>query len=214
MRKVLMATMFSSALLLSACSGQNASEQLDNVLQDTFTAEKEYRDTQSEMEKLEKSEQELFESIMGLTQEQQEEVRGQAEEALESADQRLELLKTENESISNAEEEFKAIDTVIEDAEEEALKTDLTELKTKMQERFEAHADFAAAYEKLTNLQKELYDMLLDEETELQTLQEKAMEVNEQNTAVQEAVTVFNERTEQFNEMKNNLVDQLEEEEK
>lgn len=214
MRKVLMATMFSSALLLSACSGQNASEQLDNVLQDTFTAEKEYRDTQSEMEKLEKNEQELFESIMGLTQEQQEEVRGQAEEALESADQRLELLKTENESISNAEEEFKAIDTVIEDAEEEALKTDLTELKTKMQERFEAHADFAAAYEKLTNLQKELYDMLLDEETELQTLQEKAMEVNEQNTAVQEAVTVFNERTEQFNEMKNNLVDQLEEEEK
>ncbi|UJF25869.1 YkyA family protein [Planococcus sp. 107-1] len=95
MKKVFMATIFSSALLLSACSGQNASEELDNVLQETFSAEKEYRDTQSEMEKLEKDEQQLFESIMGLTQEQQEEVSGQAEEAMESADQRLELLKTE-----------------------------------------------------------------------------------------------------------------------
>lgn len=213
MKKVLVATIFSSALLLSACSGQNASEQLDNVLQETFSAEKEYRDTQSEMEKLEKNEQQLFESIMGLTQEQQEEVSGQAEEAMESADQRLELLKTENESIENAQEEFKAIDAVIEETDEESLKADLTELKSKMQERFESHADFAAAYEELTGLQKELYDMLLNEETELQALQEKAMEVNEKNTAVQETVAVFNERTEQFNEMKDNVIEKLEQEE-
>ena len=37
-------------------------------------AEKEYRDTQAELSKLEKSEQELFKNMMKLTQEQKEEL--------------------------------------------------------------------------------------------------------------------------------------------
>ncbi|MGI2327348.1 YkyA family protein [Planococcus sp. YIM B11945] len=207
MKRTMAAAVFSGVFLLSACSGPTTGEQLDTVLKETFDAEKDYRDTQSEMEKLEKNEQQLFESIMALTQEQQEEVKTQAEEAITSADERLALLETEKKSMSSAEEEFKEIDTVMESAKEEDVKTDLTALKTKMQERFDAHSDFTAAYEQLTNLQKELYEMLLDEEAEMQVLQEKTVEVNEQNAKVQEAVTVFNEKTEQFNELKNSTIE-------
>ncbi|TWT28051.1 YkyA family protein [Planomicrobium sp. CPCC 101110] len=208
MKRTMMATLFSSALLLSACSGPSPGEQLDNVLKDTFEAEQDYRSTQGEMEKLEKNEQQLFESIMALTQEQQEEVKAQAEEALASADERLALLEQEKESMGTAEESFSEIDTVIEEAEE-GVKADLAALKEKMQERFNAHAEFADAYGKLTNLQKELYEMLLNEETDIQMLQEKTAEVNEQNEIVQKAVTVFNEHTEQFNELKNSVIDNL-----
>ena len=211
MKRTIVATVFSSVLLLSACSGPAPGEQLDTVLKDTFEAEKVYRDTQNQMEELEKKEQQNFESIMALTQEQQDDVKAQAEEAVASVEERLELLKTEKESMASAEEKFNEIDSVIEETEDEDIKTDLTALKTKMNERFDAHAEFAAAYEKLAALQKELYEMLLSEETELQMLQEKTVEVNEQNTEVQNAVTAFNEQTEQFNEMKNNTIDKLNE---
>lgn len=212
MKRTILVTLFSSALLLSACSGPTPGEQLDTVLNDTFEAEKDYRNTQGEMEKLEKSEQELFESIMGLTQEEQEEVKAQAEEASASADERLALLEQEKKSMGSAENAFKDIDTVIEEAKEEQVKTNLTALKAKMQERFDAHDDFTSAYENLTNLQKELYGMLQDEETDLQSLQAKTVEVNEQNVKVQEAVTVFNEKTEQFNELKDQTIEDLTEE--
>jgi chromosome segregation ATPase len=212
-KRTMAAAVFSGVFLLSACSGPTTGEQLDTVLKETFDAEKDYRDTQSEMEKLEKNEQQLFESIMALTQEQQEEVKKQAEDAIASADERLTLLETEKKSMSSAEDQFKKIDTVAESAKEQDVKTDLTELKAKMQERFDAHSNFAAAYEQLTNLQKELYEMLLDEETELQVLQEKTTEVNEQNTKVQDAVTVFNEKTEQFNKLKNSTIENLTEKE-
>lgn len=209
MKKYILAAGISSALFLSACSGPSTEEQLDAVLKDTFDAESDYRDTQSQMEELEASEQEKFESIMALTQEQQDEVRTNAEEAIASVDERLELLQTEKASMESAEEAFSEIDTVIEETEDADLKSDLTALKTKMDERFESHGQFAAVYEELAAEQKGLYEMLLSEETELQVLQEKTVAVNEKNEEVQTAVTAFNEQTEQFNEMKNNLIEKM-----
>lgn len=213
MKRIVSAGIFTSVLLLSACSGPAAGEQLDAVLNDTFDAEKEYRETQKKMEELEKDEQQLFESIMALTQEQQDEVDSKAEEALASAQERLELLAAEKESMGNAQENFKEIDTVIAETDDDQLEKELGSLKEKMQERFDAHGQFTEAYETLNGLQQELYTMLMDEETELKTMQEKALEVNEQNTAVQDAVTAFNNSTEQFNEMKNQILDNLKESE-
>lgn len=208
MKKYILATGITSALLLSACSGPSTEEQLDAVLKDTFEAEKDYRETQGKMEELETAEQEKFQTIMALTQEQQEDVRANAEEALASVEERLELLETEKNSMDSAEEAFQEIDAVIEEADED-LKADLTALKTKMQERFDAHEQFAASYEELAADQKELYEMLLNEETELQLLQEKTVSVNAKNQEVQTAVTAFNDQTEQFNEMKNNLIEKM-----
>ncbi|MDN7244325.1 YkyA family protein [Planococcus shenhongbingii] len=213
MKKSVLAAVFSSVLILSACSGPTASEQLDTVLKDTFDAEKTYRETQGDMEELEKNEQQLFESTMALTQEQQDKVKKQVEEARASADERLELLEIEKESMNEAQENFKKLDAVIEEADNTQIKEDLGSLKTTMTERYNSHDKFAAAYETLYNLQQELYTMLLDENAQLPELQEKAMEVNEQNTAVQETVAVFNDKTEQFNELKNGIIEKLEKEE-
>lgn len=79
-----------------------------------------------------------------------------------------------------------------------------------MQERFEAHAVFAEAYENLNKQQQELYGMLQDENSTLESLQEKALAVNSQNEVVQEAVTAFNEKTEQFNELKKSVINEIE----
>ena len=47
----------------------------------------------------------------------------------------------------------------------------------------------------LADLQKELYGMLADEETEVSNLQEKVTEVNKQNETVKEIISSFNEAT-------------------
>lgn len=213
MKRARLAVGFSVLLLLSACSGTGIEEELDQVLNDTFDAEEEYRAVQEDLEEREKTEQELFEEIMALTQEQQDQVSEQAEEAIASADERLEFLQTEKESMQAAEENFAAIEEVIEAAEEESVKTDLEALKAKMQERFAAHAEFATAYEELIVQQKELYDMLKNEESNLQMLQEKAAAVNDQNDQVQLAVTAFNDLTQQVNEVKDSTVETLSESE-
>lgn len=200
-----------ATLFLAGCSA-NAGEELDSVLQDTYDAEQEYRDTQGQLEELEQQEQGIFESIMALTQEEQAQVAEQSAEAQSIADERLELLQTEKDSLQAAEESFAEVDGVIEDAEEE-FQSDLTAIKEKMNERFAAHDDFAAQYEKLTGLQKELYGMLADEETDISALQAKTAEVNEQNEATKNAVAAFNTHTEEFNELKNSFLEKLKESE-
>ncbi|ANU22772.1 YkyA family protein [Planococcus donghaensis] len=209
MKKTSIALSFSILILLSACTDSGIRGDLDQVLNDTFEAEEEYRKVQDDLEKREKAEQELFADIMALTQEEQDKVAEQAQEALDSADERLAFLKIEKESMQLAEEKLAEMDQVIEDAEDESVKSDVQALKAKMQERFTAHADFVVAYEKLVGHQKELYEMLKDEESKLQTLQEQATEVNEQNNVVQQAVTKFNDLTKQVNELKDNTLEKL-----
>ncbi|RAZ69944.1 YkyA family protein [Planococcus maitriensis] len=209
MKKLAIATALTGILFLSACSGASTEEQLNEILETTFEEEAEYREVQSELQSREQNEQEIFESIMALTKEQQSEVEEKSQEAIASADERLELLGTERESMQNAAEEFKGIDQLIEETEEENVKSDLEALREQMDERFAKHSEFTDAYEALIERQKELYGMVAEEDMDLATLQDKTDEVNDQNDLVQEAVTAFNKQTEQFNELKNETIEKM-----
>lgn len=210
LKKIVIATAFTGILLLSACSGTSTEEQLNEILESTFEEEAGYRDVQSELQDREQNEQQLFESMMTLTKEQQAEVEELSQEAIASADERLELLETERESMQSAAEEFQSMDQLIEEADEESLKADLMALKEQMEARFDKHGDFTDAYQSLIEHQRELYTMIAEEDMDLERLQSKTDEVNEQNDLVQEAVTAFNEQTEQFNELKNETARKIE----
>ena len=209
MKKLAIATVLTGTLFLSACSGASTEEQLNEILETTFEEESEYREVQSELQSREQNEQEIFESIMALTKEQQAEVEEKSQEAITSADERLELLETERESMQSAAEEFKGIDQLIEETDDETVKSDLEALREQMAERFTKHGEFTDTYEALIERQKELYAMVAEEDMDLATLQDKTNEVNEQNDLVQEAVTAFNEQTEQFNELKNETIEKM-----
>lgn len=207
--KLAIATVLTGTLFLSACTGASTEEQLNGILEATFEEEAEYREVQSELQSREQDEQEIFESIMALTKEQQVEVEEKSQDAIASADERLELLETERESMQSAAEQFKEIGQLIEETEDESLKSELQALKEQMDERFMRHSEFTDQYEALIGHQKELYAMVAKEDMDLATLQDKTDEVNEQNDSVQEAVTAFNEETEQFNELKNETIEKM-----
>ncbi|WP_019416099.1 YkyA family protein [Paenisporosarcina sp. TG20] len=211
MKKIILSTFLTTSLLLSACSlGDSTVEQLSVTLSNVFEEEKGYRDAQQQLNELEKAEQEMFNSVMSLTQKQKEEVALKTDELKESLAERLVLLNLENESIENAQASLSSFDAIVEETKQEEIKTSLLELRALMEERYQAHKVVSAEYQELTDLQSKLYDMLINEDTQQVELQEQVAKVNAQNDIVQSAINDFNEKTQKVNEKKTAVYESLE----
>jgi hypothetical protein len=214
MKKIVIGTFLSTSLLLSACSmgASSSEEKLSASLEKVYVEEQGYRDAQQQLAELEKKEQTTFNAAMELTQQQKDDVALKVEELKASLTERLTLLKEENESIGKAQDSLTSFEGLVEDTKDEAVKTSLLDLKTSIEDRYEAHEVVSNEYQKLTDLQITLYDMLEDEETEQEQLQEQVILVNKQNDVVQSAINAFNEATKKLNEMKSSVYDSLDEE--
>ena len=212
MKKNVIGTFLSTSILLSACSiGVTTEEKLSETLATIYEEEQGYRDAQQKLAVLEKKEQNTFNASMELTQEQQEEVTVKVEELKSSLMERLTLLNEENESIENALASLSSFDSIIDDVKEKEIKTSIIDLKSLIETRYQAHDVVSKEYQKLTDLQTVLYDMLVDEETEQAQLQEQVLKVNEQNDLVQSSINEFNEATIELNELKVSIYDSLDE---
>ncbi|WP_017379512.1 YkyA family protein [Paenisporosarcina sp. TG-14] len=212
MKKIVIGTFLSTSIILSACSiGVTTEEKLSETLATIYEEEQGYRDAQQQLTVLEKKEQSTFNSSMELTQEQQEEVSIKVEELKSSLMERLTLLNEENESIESALASLSSFDSLIDDVKEEEIKTSLIDLKSLIETRYQAHDVVSKEYQKLTDLQTVLYDMLVDEEMEQAQLQEQVLKVNEQNDIVQSSINEFNEETIELNELKVSIYDSLDE---
>lgn len=214
MKKIVIGTFLSTSILLSACSmgASSSEEKLSASLEKVYEEEQGYRDAQQQLAELEKKEQSTFNAAMELTQQQKDDVALKVEELKASLTERLTLLNEENESIGKAQDSLTSFEDLVEDTKDEAVKTSLQDLKISIEERYEAHEVVSNEYQKLTDLQITLYDMLEDEETEQAQLQEQVILVNKQNDVVQSAINAFNEATKKLNEMKSSVYDSLDEE--
>jgi chromosome segregation ATPase len=190
----------------------SSEEKLSASLEKVYEEEQGYRDAQQQLAELEKKEQSTFNAAMELTQQQKDDVALKVEELKASLTERLTLLKEENESIGKAQDSLTVFEDLVEDTKDEAVKTSLLDLKTSIEDRYEAHEVVSNEYQKLTDLQITLYDMLEDEETEQAQLQEQVDKVNKQNDVVQSAINAFNEATKKLNETKSSVYDSLDEE--
>lgn len=167
------------------------------------SAEENYRNSQADLSELEKSEQALFNETMKLTQEQTEELKAKVAELEKLLEERLGLLDEEEASMKKAEEFVASFDKVLEKTEEDNKKR-VEELNQAVNKRYELHSAFTGEYRKLIDLQREVYEMLADEGIELESVQRKVEEVNEQNQTVHSAINSFNESTIAVNGLKNN----------
>lgn len=205
MKKYLAGFILIISLILTGCSfGASFESQLSKVLADVHGDEKAYRNAQKNLSKIEKAEQQLFTETMALTQEDEVELKKNVEKLHEMLAERLELLNEEESSIKEAKDTFSAFDVAIKKAQADEMKN-TDELKVAMDKRYENHGAFVVEYKKLTTAQKELYEMLVNEQIGLADLEVKVDEVNEQNEAVQLAVNTFNESTEVVNSLQDKL---------
>jgi len=210
MKKGLFGLVLSSTIVLSGCTfGASAHEQLSEALSTIYEEEKGYREAQKELASLEKKEQETFNEVMALTQEDTEKVKTLVSELNDSVEQRLALLEEEKQSMKNAEEKVSAIEDVASEVKDDKSKTSIKELDKALDDRYAAHDKVSTEYEALTEKQTVLYEMLLNEETKQEDLQKQVAEVNSQNDKVQEAIQTFNESTIAINELKSNVYSTL-----
>lgn len=210
MKKGLFGIVLSSTIVLSGCTfGASAHEQLSEALSSIYEEEKGYRDAQKELASLEKKEQETFNEVMALTQEDTEKVQTLVSELNDSVEQRLALLEEEKQSMKNAEEKVSAIEDVASEVKDDKSKTSIKELDKALDDRYAAHDKVSTEYEALTEKQTVLYEMLLNEETKQEDLQKQVAEVNSQNDKVQEAIQTFNDSTIAINELKSNVYSTL-----
>ncbi len=212
MKKSIMGFILAVTLVLSGCNSDSSIEkQLSATITKMNNAEQVYQDAQGELTELEKSEQELFNQTMELTQQQLGELKIKVAELEELLGQRLTHIEGEEKSISKASKSVDELDAIIEQADGNVGKG-LEELKRAVTNRYELHSAFVVEYKKLTSLQKELYGMLIAEEVELKGLKDKVGEVNEQNELVQLAVNSFNDATVKVNVLKDDVFSSLQKE--
>lgn len=213
MNKKLVSLVAMGILALSGCSiGQSTEKQLSETLTKMNESETEYRDTQSKLTELEKTEQKTFTETMELTKEDVDKLRSKIDELEKLLDERLTHLDKEEAAIKKAEEHVGELDTIAENASD-SESGQILKLKEAALKRYALHSTFIDEYRKLASIQREFYGMLSSEDVKLEDLKQKVEEVNGQNGIVQTAIAEFNEATKEVNSLKEDVFSSLEQEE-
>lgn len=199
--------------LLSACSfGESTNQKLSNILTTIYESEADYRGVQSELVGFEKKEQTNFQRMMELTQEQKEELTKLVDETEKLLGERLTLVEKEAASIKLASDKMVDLEKLISEVKEEKEKTALKQIEEVLKNRYASYEELTAQYNSLASLQEDLYSLLIEEGSEMTSIQEKVQEVNAQNEVVQKHVEQFNELTVRLNEVKEEVFTALQDE--
>lgn len=209
MKKYLISIVILGAVLLAGCSfGETTEDKVSIILGDIYDAEKTYRDNQKTLQELEKSEQQLFNETMELTQEETELLEKHVTELQDMLEERFVIVKEEAEAMKNAQTLVKDFDGVAKKADADE-QVEIAKLKGAINHRYETHDIFVESYNELTSLQKRLYDMLLEEETDATKLDEHVDAVNEENQKVMVAVEDFNKATVELNKVRDEVYESI-----
>ncbi|KXH79845.1 YkyA family protein [Sporosarcina sp. HYO08] len=193
-----------STFILSGCFGRSVESELSSVINDLNKAETKYNETQVLLIDMETKEQKFFNDVMGLTQKQYDQLLMKVVEMEEMLVKRVQLIEQEKASMEEAHKLLKEFDPIISTLEGQE-KSKVEQLKEAFDDRYALHSTFVIAYEKLTTLQKELYEMIAVKDTHLPKLQEKVKQVNDQNERVQSAIDAFNNSTVNINQLKDEV---------
>jgi len=188
--------------VLAACSGEGTVEEIHTQLEETVELEEEFENQQSEITALEAQEQEIYAQIIELGMDDFEEITSLSEEAITVIEKREEKLNLERESIMNANEAFVSIESLIEDLEEEEVKAKAEEMYRVMVERYATYDELFEVYTTSIGLEKELYEMLQQEELEQEVLNEQIESINASYESILQINDQFNEHTTAYNNLK------------
>ncbi|WP_147531813.1 YkyA family protein [Bacillus marasmi] len=190
------------AMTLSGCLGEKPEEEMFNVLEDVVKAEKGFEDQQKPLVELEKKERELYEKIMSLKSDQQEQIIKLSDEALKIVADRQKHIELEKESIDASKKKFETIAPIVDDLKDKDLQSEAKKLTETMNERYKIHNELYKQYQSGIKYDKELYKMLKDKDVPLEKLEEQVNKINKTYDEVLATNENFNTQTNQYNKIK------------
>ncbi|GGA87924.1 YkyA family protein [Ornithinibacillus halotolerans] len=201
MKKIKISSLLIIAFLLVGC-GNSPETQIYNHLEEAVNLEVGFEDQQDQITILEQEEQELYKQIIELGIDELDKIKELSGSAIASIDKRSEKILLEKESLEASREEFQKSKELIEEIEDETVKEKALSMYETMINRFEAYDVLHQAYNESLSLEKELYEMLQQEELEQEELQEHIEIVNLKYQEVIQANEEFNNYTSEYNDLK------------
>ncbi|WP_158282214.1 YkyA family protein [Salipaludibacillus keqinensis] len=201
MKKIYLFIVLAATLaIFTACFGDQPAEEMYEHLEESVQIEQEIEAKQEPLTSAEENEVALYEEMLTLSS--VEEIEPLADEAIESAEQRRELMDEEKELIEESFSIFQEAEQHVEDIEEEEERQAAENLVNTMNERYEVYQELHEAYMTSIDQDIQLYEMAKDEEVEVEQLQEQHDSVNELYNEITELNQQFNELTNQYNDAK------------
>ncbi|WP_408010820.1 YkyA family protein [Pseudalkalibacillus sp. A8] len=190
-------------IVASGCTiGESPAEKMYEHLEQTVSLESGFAEVQEPLIEAEQKEQELFNEMLGLSMKEIDKIKKLADEAIGLADSRGELITKEKESIDSAYEEFKSVNGLVDEIDEDTLKKKANELVETMEKRYKSYDDLHNVYMEALNMDRELYEMMKKEDLAIEDLKSRTEKLNKKYEEVLKSQDAFNNLTDQYNEKK------------
>lgn len=188
-------------LALTAC-GVTPEQTVQAHLEEAVNLEETFVKQQEPIIAAEEAERERFEEMIELGLSEMDEIETLAEEAAVFVDEREERMDTERESLTQAYNEVGEGAVYVQEIGDEKIQAMAAAVIGVMEQRYEAHGALYEAYMDGVQLDRELYEMLMDEDLAYEDLEAHVDAINDTYETVGHHKETFNEFTSTFNKKK------------
>ena len=188
---------------LTGClNNSSPEEKIYDTLEEVASLEKDFKEQQEPLQKLEEEDNEIYGKIIQLGMKELEEIQALSNDAIEGIEERKELMEKEKAAINKAKERFKDIDGQIKELEDTSLQTEANNLKEIMTNRFDAYDELYNNYTTSLEQETKLYELFKEKDAEKEDLEAKIEEINKTYNSLMDSNKRFNELTNEYNEEK------------
>ncbi|MDF9612872.1 YkyA family protein [Bacillus cereus] len=188
--------------ILSGCLGQKPEVKLFTVFETAATQEKSLADDKKKLEQLEKQGQELYSEILQEGKEQNKAVIKKIEQATVNIEEREKVVHNEMTLFENEQKRVQSAQSYIDKMKEGEMKKQAEKLKEAYEKRYQSFRKISGNYVGLLTEEKQLFEKLKGNETDLKEISEKVKAVNILNDEIQKERKTFNIHTRECNELK------------
>lgn len=168
----------------------------------TFAIEKELTTIQEKIVELERRDEQIYTEMIELDNDEHDQLALLVDEGLQLVDERDVLLHKERDKINSSEEQFEHIKLLIDKIENEEEKHYALQMYDAMVDRYKAYDEVFDSYTDALYRTQSLYKKLL-EEGEQSVVVKTIQEVNDSYERTLLSLDSFNDRTNEYNQMKN-----------
>lgn len=206
--KLAIACVIGCFAILSAC-GQTTSEKIHKQLESSITEEKEFNESQKKVAKLEKEEQKIFEKIVDFNMDEFKNVKKQSKKAIENIDKRSSEIDKEKSSIESSNKKFKKVDKLIKKLEDKSAKKQGEKMSKAMEKRYKTYESLNKEYNTSLKHEKKFYELLGNKDTKSNEVDEYLEKLNTTYVKIIEKNKQFNEETNKYNGLKDELYEKM-----
>ncbi|MFA7744691.1 YkyA family protein [Salinicoccus roseus] len=202
MKKMIGSLLIFSVVIAGCSSDEDELLDFYNAFQETVEVEKEIEDVTVTFDELEAEKVELQQSLESATRDELTEISGQL---VENADARIAQLDEEVAIMGESRSRMEASEQYISEISTESNREKAQSLVDAMDQRYNEHGDMIGSYKTVLESERDIFEYLGDEDISQDEVDERLNNLDEEYQQVQKDAQTFSERTENVNQIKQEI---------